>query len=123
MAQRKASMLIGRTINTERRRSRGMPLADPLDIDSLGPLVPFCGQCNTADVSFRGCQFFITRPFKHGTRLRLEIPKTQATLTALVVRSIPAVPGMKEMLWRVCVELPTPGNYWGVEPPPPDWAF
>ena len=110
------------TIGTERRRSQRILLAVPINIESLDPLLLFSGRCNTADVSFHGCQFFLSRPLKRGVRLRLDIPHTQATATAHVVRSMPAAADMKVMLWKIGVECAHPGNFWGVESPP-DWVF
>ena len=118
-------MPMGRTVGTERRRSKRIPLSVSVKIESLDHLVLFYGHCNTADVSLHGCQFFVTRPFKRGTRLLLDIRDAYHTISvhAHVVRSLPAAPGMKGMLWRVGVEITNPGNYWGVESPPPDWAL
>ena len=110
------------TIGTERRRSQRMLLSVPIIIESLDRLVFFSGRCNTTDVSLHGCQFFISRPFRRGVELRLDIPQTQSTATAHVVRSMPASPDMKVMLWKVGVEFTHPGNYWGVDPPP-DWVL
>jgi len=112
-----------RTIGTERRRSQRMPLSIPVDVVSFDSSPPFRGRCNTIDVSFHGCQFFITRPFKHGARLLLDILNTHHTATAYVVRVMPAVPDMKVMLWKIGVALDLPSNYWGVETPPPDWVW
>ena len=111
------------TIGTERRRSQRIPLAVPIDVTSVTPSQVFGGRCNTIDVSFHGCQFFITRPFKHGERLLICIPDTQRTTSAHVIRSMPAMPGMSVRLWKVAVDLTQPGNFWEVESPPPDWAF
>ncbi|TAL12206.1 MAG: PilZ domain-containing protein [Nitrospirae bacterium] len=115
-------MLETQTRGTERRRSHRVLLAAPIIIESLDSLVFFSGRCNTVDVSFHGCQFFISRPFRRGVQLRLDIPHTQHTAIAHVVRSMPAAPDMKVMLWKVGVELAHPGNFWGVESPP-DWVL
>ena len=125
-------MLVDQTIGTQRRRSQRIPLSIPIMITSLEPSLLFSGLCNTMDVSFHGCQFFISCPFKHGTRLLLEqhgtrllleIPDMQHTTSARVVRSIPAIQGMQMMLWKVSVELNHPGNLWGVQSPPSDWVL
>ena len=116
-------MTTAETIGTERRRSQRIPLSIPITIASLEPSLLFSGLCNTLDVSFHGCQFFLSRPFKHGTRLLLESSDTQHTISAHVVRSMPATPDMNVMLWKISVELTHPGNFWGVQSPPPDWIF
>jgi hypothetical protein len=108
-------------VGTERRRSERLRTAVVIYVTSLDPELEFSGRCNTTDVSLHGCQFFIARPFKHGAPLRLDIPDTQRTATARVVRSMPVLPDMNVMLWKVGVELDLPGNCWGVERPPRDW--
>jgi len=109
-------------IGTERRRSQRIALSVPINIASLAPLL-FSGRCNTVEVSFHGCQFFLSRPFKQGTQLRLDILDTQHTATAQVVRSISGMPDMQAKIWKICVELDDPGNVWGIASPPLDWAY
>ena len=116
-------MPVAQTIGTERRLSQRVSLSTPIHIESLDPLVLFSGRCNTADVSFHGCQFFVSRPFQHGVRLRLDIPDTPGTVTAHVVRAMPAAPAMNVRLWKVGVELDHRGNVWKVESPPADWVL
>ncbi len=106
----------------ERRRSQRIPLAAPINISGLDSLL-FGGRCNTVDVSLHGCQFFITRPMRHGERLRIHVADTDCTVTARVVRSMPAVLDMKVKLWKISVEFESPCNVWGVESAPPDWTL
>ncbi len=105
--------------NTDRRRSRRVAVTTPIDLTTAEPSMQFSGRCNSIDASLHGCQFFLTRPFKHATLLRLHLPGTQETIAAYVVRSMPALPDMNMKLWKICVEFARPGNYFGTDNPSP----
>ena len=111
------------TISTERRRSQRLTMASVVHIVSLDPLLDFSGRCNTINVSLHGCQFFITRPFKHHAWLRLDVPNSNRSVTARVVRSMPASPDINVKLWKVGVKFDRPGNFLGIDAPPPDWVL
>ena len=114
-------MPVALTVGTERRRSQRIPLTVSIDVTNADPSLLFSGRCNTIDVNAQGCQFFLTRPFKHGTPLLISVVDTYQTVTACVVRSMPASPEMHARLWKIGVEFARPGNYWGVQAPPPSW--
>ena len=109
------------TVGVERRRSQRIPFWAPLIVVGLDPLLDFRGRCNTVEASSHGCQFFSPRPFRRGARLRLTIPDGNRTATAHVVRSLPAWPSVLS-IWKIALELDTPGNFWGAESPPQDWV-
>jgi hypothetical protein len=81
------------------------------------------GHLNTVEVSSHGCVIHASRPFPHGTRLRLDILSGNRTTTARVVHSDPIGTGMRLTTWAVALELDKPGDVWMVNPPPPDWSM
>ena len=117
-------------LTTDRRRSQRIPLSVPMMIESLEPTVLFGGRCNSVDVSLHGCQFFLSRPLKNGTQLRLVIldKPHSISLRGQVVsirqhlfRSSPTGTELTAV-WKVGVEFTRPGNFWKVESPPTDWV-
>lgn len=102
----------------ERRRSQRIPLAVTLYAVSLEPSVVFRGRISTIEVSKHGCLVGTPRPFRRGTRLRLELFDTHRTATAQVVHSDPTKTYSK--MWNVALELGNPGNFWGIESPAQD---
>ena len=116
--QEKEYMPVPLTVGAERRRSQRIALSLAIDVTNADPSLLFSGRCNTIDVNAHGCQFFLTRPFKHGTPLLISIVDAHQTATAYVVRSMPVSPEMHVRLWKICVEFVRPGNYWEVQSPP-----
>ncbi len=106
----------------DRRRSQRIPLSIPLNVLSLDPYLLFRERCHTIDVSYQGCQFIAHRSLPHNARIRLINLSSFGITAACVVRSIPILPGPQVDTWYVAIELVTPGNFWDVESPPPDWV-
>ena len=105
-------------VDAERRRSHRIPVSVPLFVLSLDSLT-FCAHSRTVEVSGHGCVLHAVRPFKRGTRLRLDVLSSNQTTTARVVHSDPT--GTHETSWTIALELDKPGNYWRVTTPPADW--
>lgn len=103
----------------ERRRSQRIPLSIPLFVRSLDPSYAFTGQLHAIQVSGHGCVLHALRPFKRGTKLRLDIVSRHCSTTAHVVHSDPT--GTSAPNWKVALELDKPGNVWRLTAPPPDW--
>ncbi len=116
-------------VTADRRRSQRILWSVPLIIESLEPTVYFDGRCITVDVSLHGCQFYLPRPLKNGTPVRLVI--RNAGQPAGVGGGVAGVREQKGWVlagfdrargrWRVCVEFAQPGNVWGIQSPPADW--
>ena len=105
----------------ERRRSQRILHAVPLFMTAMDFPLTFVGKVQTVEVSHHGCVIQASRPFPHGTKLRLDIVSSNRSTTARVVHSDPIGSGMYLTTWTVALELDTPGNVWMVDPPPPDW--
>ncbi|TLY28601.1 MAG: PilZ domain-containing protein [Nitrospirae bacterium] len=103
----------------ERRRSQRIPLSVPLFVTSLDPAYAFTGNVHATQVSGHGCMLHAFRPFKRGTKLRLDIVSRHYSTTAHVVHSHPT--GTPAPNWKVALELEKPGNFWRLSAPPPDW--
>src|SRR5437016_5411978 len=104
-------MTLAPVIGTDRRRSQRVSLSVPIYITSLDSSMVFSGHCNTIEVSFHGCNFFIPLPFRRGTPLLLDIPHSRqpTIIRGHVVQSMPASPDLKAPLWKVGVEFTQPG--------------
>ena len=100
------------TGGTERRRSQRIPLSVPLLVWSLDSAFAFCKHLSTVDVNDHGCLISVPRPFPHGTPLRLDLLYSDHSITAYVIRSMPAETQVK--FWNVALELDKPGNFWKV---------
>ncbi len=106
----------------DRRHSQRIPLSIPLDVLSLDPFLVFSDSYHTVDVSYHGCRFIAHRPLPHHARLQLITLPRYCITSAHVVRSLPVLRGPQVDTWYVAIELVTPGNFWDVESPPPDWV-
>src|SRR6266850_1877906 len=104
----------------ERRRSQRIRQSVPLFVRCLDSPVAFGGNLNTVEVSGHGCVVHSLRPFPRGTEMRLDILYGNRTATARVIHSDPIGTGMHLTTWTVALELDKPGNFWMVNPPPPD---
>lgn len=123
MALEKSDRVATPPESVDRRRSQRIPLKIPLIVVSLDPYLEIRDPCVVfvTVVSYHGCQFIAPRPFKHETLLALSTPSNNRHIRAHVIRSIPVGPAAQATQWIVGVEFDTPGNYWDVETPPPDW--
>src|SRR2546426_758054 len=87
----------------------------------LQPSLSFIERCELVEISSHGCQLLAPRPLPRLTRIRLNRRTRVAITVAQVMRSTP-VESMAVKMWRVGLELGTPGDVWGVTPPPPGWV-
>ena len=105
----------------ERRRSQRIPFSLVVYVMSLQPPLSFIERCELVEVSSHGCQLLAPRPLPRLTRIRLDRLTRVAITVAQVMRSTP-VESTTVKMWRVGLELETPGNIWGIAQPPRDWA-
>jgi hypothetical protein len=68
----------------------------------------------------QGCGVRFARPLEIGTRVRLQGLPTKCNVTARVANCISL--GQYEKFWLLGLALDEPGNVWGIEKPPEDWA-
>jgi hypothetical protein len=66
----------------------------------------------------QGCGIKCSRPVETGTVLLLNGLPTAKMVSARVVNCI----SVAEKLWILGLALEHPGNVWGIESPPEDWA-
>ena len=107
--------------DVERRRSQRIPFSLPVYALSLHPYSTFIERCELVEISSHGCQLLAPRPLPRLTRIRLDRLTRVAITVAQVMRSTP-VESTAVKMWRVGLELETPGNIWGIAQPPRDWA-
>ena len=105
----------------ERRRSQRIPYSLPVYMMGLQPSLSFIERCELVEISSHGCQLLAPRPLPRLTRIRLDRLTRVAITVAQVMRSTP-VESTAVKMWRVGLELETPGNIWGIAQPPRDWV-
>jgi hypothetical protein len=71
-------------------------------------------------VNPQGCAVRFRRPLAIGTAVQLEGLPARTSVIARVVNCIPI--GEYEKFWLLGLALDEPGNVWGVQTPPEDWA-
>jgi hypothetical protein len=103
------------------RRSTRLPLEIPVQVTSLSAANPFSEQCNTTLVNAHGCGLISTRAITRGIQVRIEIVSAKRHTTAQVAEVVPL--GGDPETWLVGLELDIPGNFWGIEYAPSDWAI
>ena len=91
---------------------------------SLSPvwsrLIRFPSQSQTLLLNPQGCVARFRRPLEIGAAVRLEGLPTRTAVTARVVNCIRI--GEYQKFWLLGLALDEPGNVWGVQTPPEDWA-
>ncbi len=106
---------------SNRRRSTRLDLALPVVIsgrDAKGE--PFRDETQTETVNLHGAKVRTSREILVGMLVTVENPILGAVEKAVCVRIYPGTPG--EAAHSVALQLVRPGNIWGVENPPQDWA-
>jgi len=81
---------------------------------------PFRDETQTETVNLHGARIQTHRDLLVGMHVTIESPRTGSTAKAICVRTNEIVPGTD--LRHVSVQLEKPGNIWGIENPPADWA-
>jgi len=102
------------------RRSTRLPLEVPVQITSLDPAFSFSERCNTTLVNAHGCGVISPRALQMNLPVRLEIISAKRHTTAIVSEVVPL--GGDPETWLIGLELQIPGNFWGIEYAPSDWA-
>jgi hypothetical protein len=102
-----------------RQSGTRIPCQIPAKLTSLDPTRPFADSCLVILVNPQGCAVHFRHPVKIGTAVKLEgLPSGR--VTAQVVNCISL--GEHQKFWLLGLALAEPGNVWGVEAPPDDWA-
>jgi hypothetical protein len=89
-------------------------------LTSVDPTHPFSESCVVILVNPQGCAARFHRPLAVGSGVRLEGLPAGTDATARVVNCISV--GDYEKLWLLGLALDNPGNVWGIQTPPEDWA-
>lgn len=97
-----------------------MPLEVPVQVTSLSPAFSFSERCNTTLVNAHGCGLISPRALEMNLPVRLEIISAKRHTTAQVSEVVPL--GGEPETWLIGLELQVPGNFWGIEYAPSDWA-
>lgn len=97
-----------------------IPCEISITLTSRDGVRPFSGPCQIVLVNQQGCAARFRRPIEVGTAVQLEGLPARNNITARVVNCISL--GEYEKLWLLGLTLDQPGNVWGVQSPPEDWA-
>lgn len=104
----------------EVRRGTRISCEIPITLTGLDPVHPFSEPCMTLLVNPQGCAARFCRPLEIGAAVQLEGLPARTSVTARVVNCIPI--GEYEKFWLLGLALDEPGNVWGVQTTPEDWA-
>jgi len=91
-----------------------------ITLTSLDPAHPFSEPSQTLLVNPQGCAARCHQPLEIGAAIRLQGLLTRTAVTARVVNCIRI--GEYEKFWLLGLALDEPGNVWGIQTPPEDWA-
>ena len=97
-----------------------IPCQIPVTLTSADPTQPFSDPCLVILANPQGCAARFPRPVEVGAAVRLEGLPASGNVTARVVNCISV--GEYEKLWLLGLALDEPGNIWGIQSPPQDWA-
>ncbi|HLY63462.1 MAG TPA: hypothetical protein VKV95_22210 [Terriglobia bacterium] len=113
---------LGRKAVPNLRRSTRIEVAIPVIISGRDASArPFRDEANTETVNLHGARIQTHRDLLVGMHVTIESPRTGSVARAITVRTNESVPGTD--LRYVSVQLEKPGNIWGIENPPEDWAI
>jgi hypothetical protein len=98
-----------------------VPCEIPIKLTSVDPTHPLSEACVVILVNPQGCAARFHRPMRIGSKVRLEGLPAGTDATARVVNCISI--GGYEKLWLLGMALDRPGNVWGIQSPPDDWAL
>jgi hypothetical protein len=102
------------------RRGTRISYEIPITLSSLDPAHPFSEPSQTLLVNPQGCAVRFGRPLEIGVAVRLEGLPAGINVTTRVVNCIRI--GEYQKFWLLGLALDEPGNVWGVQTPPEDWA-
>jgi hypothetical protein len=104
----------------EGRRSTRIRAQIPLRITSLDSASPFSEHCHTLVLNVQGCGIRLARRLQPGMPVWIDELPNGASATARVANCIPL--GAEGEFWLIGLALDEPGNIWGLNPVPADWA-
>jgi hypothetical protein len=104
------------------RRGTRIPCHISMTLTSLDVTNPFSEPALVILANPQGCAVRFGRPLKIGAAVELNgLPlSVERSVTAQVVNCISL--GQYEKFWLIGLALDEPGNVWGIETPPADWA-
>jgi len=102
------------------RRGTRITYEIPITLTSPDPVHPFSEPSQTLLVNPQGCAARCHQPLEIGAAIRLQGLLTRTAVTARVVNCIRI--GEYEKFWLLGLALDEPGNVWGIQTPPEDWA-
>ena len=106
---------------TPARRGTRVPCEINVTLISLDPVCQFSEQCQIILINPQGCAARSRHPLQIGTAVELDgLPALKTRVTARVVNCISL--GEYVKLWLLGLALDRPGNVWGIQTPPKDWA-
>jgi len=105
---------------SQARRGTRISCEIEITLTSLDPARPFSEPAQTLLLNPQGCTARFRRSLELGAAVRLEGLPTRTAVTARVVNCIRI--GEYEKFWLLGLALDEPGNVWGVQTPPEDWA-
>ena len=105
-------------VNSVRRSSR-VPVTLPVVVTSLEPNKPFSEVCETLVVNAHGCVMYSPVKLEPGIPVQFKRKEGRATM-AHVVDCQPM--GSGQQGWQLGARLDRPGNFWGLDACPEDWA-
>ncbi len=103
------------------RAGTRIPCEIPITLTSVDPAHSFSEPCLIILANPQGCAGRFRRPLEIGAAVQLEGLPAGTSVTARVVNCI--LIGEYEKLWLLGLALNEPGNVWGVQTPPEDWAL
>lgn len=98
-----------------------IPCEVPITLAGVDPAHLFSEPCLIILVNPQGCAVRFRRPLEIGATVRLEGLPASTDVTARVVNCISM--GEYEKRWLLGLALDQPGNVWGIQSPPEDWAL
>ena len=103
------------------RRGTRIPCEIPITLTGADQGHSFSEKCAIILVNPQGCAARSPRPLGTGVIVRLEGLPTSTDVTARVVNCISI--GEYKKFWLLGLALDQPGNVWGIQSPPEDWAL
>ena len=93
----------------------------PVRLTTLAPAPLFAEQSHTLVVNPQGCGVKLSKALEPGTRVLLDGLPGGAQATARVANCLPLGSDGKAFLLGLALE--NPGNIWGIQKTPADWAM
>jgi putative flippase GtrA len=111
----------GSSENMQTRSGTRVACEIPITLTGVDSTRPFSESCVVILVNPQGCAVRFHCPLEVGSAVRLEGLSAGNHATARVVNCISI--GGYEKLWLLGLALGKPGNVWGIQNPPQDWAL